>query len=437
MFRFTKKIASIIVSVTLAATMILSASASESYKTWIQSDSSWGNKTLGSCSDTMSEIGCAVTSIAILAVHSQSVSENVFNPGVLCDYLSNNGGFDNYGNLYWGAITGLVPDFTFKKRANLSSDTETGITQELSEYINQGYYVVLSVNYDGHWIAIDTVKDGEIYMIDPAQNKETNLFDYYDAETMLQVRLYKGKVTPDKIDGSSVSKTFLTGHYKLTSTVNLRESYDTSSSILSVVPKGKTVVVTRVNNNGWGQIEYDGKTGWICLDYASYIEDEYSYKTGEYKVNESGGVYLRRGIGTQSTSTCLVPYNGKLTIDMVTANWGRAKYNDSTGWVCMEYVTYIGETPATTTTAVTTPAQTTTTKTTTTVVQTTDNSPLIKGDVNRDGAFSKTDLILLNDYIALPYDVKFEERYVMDVNDDKVIDERDSVYLLKIINKGN
>ncbi len=47
-----------------------------------------GNKTLGSCGNTMAEIGCAVTSIAILVVHSGSKSESSFNPGTLCDYLS-------------------------------------------------------------------------------------------------------------------------------------------------------------------------------------------------------------------------------------------------------------------------------------------------------------------------------------------------------------
>lgn len=85
----------------------LTAYSAGSYKTWLQYDSRWGSKTLGSCGDTMSEIGCAVTSIAMLVVHSGSKSESSFNPGTLCDYLSKNGGFDSYGNIYWGAVTGL------------------------------------------------------------------------------------------------------------------------------------------------------------------------------------------------------------------------------------------------------------------------------------------------------------------------------------------
>jgi len=445
MIRITKTITSFIISALLVMTMVLSASAAESYKTWTQSDPRWASKTLGSCSDTMSEIGCAVTSVAILAVHSQSANESSFNPGILCDYLSNNGGFDNYGNLYWGAVSGLVPSFTFQKRANITSSTQAGIASELAGYINEGYYIILSVQYDGHWIAIDTVSGNEVYMIDPAQNRTNNLFDYYDTDGMLQVRLYKGKVAPNKASSSTSqpTKTYLTGHYKTTSALNLRSSYSTSSNVLKTIPSGKTVVVTRVYNNEWGQVEYDGKTGWIYLEYTDYTESSYTYKKGNYKVNVNSGVYLRSDIGGQNSALCLIPYNTQLKINFITANWGKTQYNGKNGWVCMEYVSYTGT--ATTTTTTTKPATTTTTTTTTTTkaitqvttTTTTESIPLIRGDVNRNGRCTKTDLILLNEYIANPTDVNFEKRYTMDVNHDGVIDERDSVYLLKIINKGN
>lgn len=404
----------------------------------------------------MAEIGCAVTSIAILVVHSGSKSESSFNPGTLCDYLSNNGGFDNYGNVYWGAVTGLVPDFTYEKRASFSSNTKSGITSELTNYINQGYYVVMSVKYDGHWIAIDTIKNGEVYMIDPAQNKTDKLFDYYDAAGMLQVRLYKGKNAPAKITSGSTTTEpkYLTGHYITTDALNLRQSYSTSSSILLTIPKSTTVVVTRVYNNQWGQVEYNNKSGWIYLEYTKYTESQYTYKTGTYKVTATTGVYMRSGIGGENLIVCLVPYNGTVNITNVLCNWGKASYNSKEGWICMEYLQY---SPAvtTTTTKVTTKATTTTVKTTvkttakttartttttkaaTTTAVTTTIKVLNKGDVNLDGKIDKTDLICLNRYLAKPYETEFPERYNMDVNNDNVIDERDAVYLFKKINKGN
>lgn len=467
MIRSLKKVTAVVTSVIIFFTLALTVSGDTSYKNWLQSDSRWGSKCLGVSNETMSQVGCAVTSVAILAVHSGSISESSFNPGILCDYLSKNNGFDSYANLYWGAVSGLVPGFTFQKRANLSSSTKTGITNELAEYINQGYYIILSVNNDSHWIAIDTIKNGEVYMMDPAQNSKTKLFDRYNADTMPQVRLYKGKNIPAKVTASSASNTYLTGHYKTTSALNLRSSYNTSSSILKTIPVNSNIVVTRVYNNEWGQVEYDNKIGWIYLEYTKYTEGSYTYKTGKHKVNVKSGVYLRSGIGTQNNSVCLVPYNEVVNIFGVSANWGRTSYNGKVGWICMEYVTYSGTASVTTVTKTTTPATTkattvkttqpttttkkittkittttkiaTTTKTTTTEITTTTKStiPLIKGDVSRDGRLSKNDLILLNNYIAKPVYKKYEIRYVMDVNNDGKIDERDSVCLMfKIINKG-
>ena len=269
--KFNKIIASFIAVIFMFCTSF-TVSAADGYKDWTQGDSRWGNKTLGSCGDTMAEIGCAVTSIAILVVHSGSKSESSFNPGTLCDYLSKNKGFDNYGNVYWGAVSGLVPNFTFEKKASFSSNTKSSITNELKSYINQGYYIVMSVKYDGHWIAIDTIKNGEVYMIDPAQNKTDKLFDYYDAAGMLQVRLYKGKNLPSKIDDTSVTTPkYLTGHYITTDALNLRQSYSTSSNVLLTIPKSTTVVVTRIYNNEWGQVEYKDKTGWIYLVYREFV----------------------------------------------------------------------------------------------------------------------------------------------------------------------
>lgn len=447
MVRKSNKIIAFFIALIFMFGTSITASADSGYKDWTQSDSRWGNKSLGSCGDTMAEIGCAVTSIAILVVHSGSKSESSFNPGTLCDYLSKNGGFDNYGNVYWGAVSGLVPDFTFEKKAYFSSNTKSGITNELKNYINQGYYIVMSVKYDGHWVAIDTISNGEVYMIDPAQNKTDKLFDYYDAAGMLQVRLYKGKNLPAKVDSTTVnpSVNYLTGHYKTTDALNLRKSYSTSSDILLTIPNGTTVVVTRVYNNQWGQVEYKNNSGWIYLEYTTYTESSYSYKTGNYKVNVSTGVYMRTGIGGENSTVCLVPYNGVVNISSVSANWGKATYNNKSGWICMEYLDYVGAattqsttTPKVTanTTVQTTVKTTTTTKPITTTVTTTINL-LNKGDVNLDGKIDKTDLICLNRYLAKPYETDFPTKYNMDVNNDKVIDERDAVYLFKKINKGN
>ncbi len=444
-----KKISSLFIAITVTAFIFLSSlvvSGADSYKTWLQSDSRWGSKTLGSCGDTMAEIGCAVTSVAIQVVHSGSKSESSFNPGTFVDYLSKNGGFDSEGNLYWGAVTGMVSNFTFEKRAYFASQTKSNIIKELTTYINQGYYVVMSVKYDGHWIAIDTIKDGVVYMMDPAQNKTNKLFDYYDVAGMLQVRLYKGKNTPAKVDSSqSSTTTYLTGHYQTTDALNLRSSYSTSSNVLLTIPSGKTVVVTCVHDNQWGQVEYNSKTGWIYLDYTKYTESSYSYKTGNYKCNVKSGVNMRSGIGSDKSFVCLIPYNATVNVTSVKNNWGKATYGSNSGYICMEYLTYRS---AATTTAPTTTVTTKTTVTTTTTVKTTVKTtapattstsvttttlPTIKGDINRDGNVNSEDVLALNVYINNPSELNIIELYIYDLNGDNVVNELDAVYLMKKI----
>ncbi|MCM1227992.1 MAG: SH3 domain-containing protein [Clostridium sp.] len=442
-----KKLCSIFAALLIASFALTTpfyASADGSYKTWLQSDSRWGSKTLGGSGDTMAEIGCAVTALAIQVVHSGSKSESSFNPGTLVDYLNKNGGLDSEGNLYWGAVTGLVSSFTYEKRASFSAQNKSTITKELTSYINSGYYVIMSVEYDGHWVAIDTIKNGVVYMMDPAQNKSTDLFSYYNVNGMLQVRLYKGKNTPAKIDQSTTPTTaYLTGHYKTTDALNLRSSYSTSSNILLTIPKDKTVVVTRVYNNEWGQTEYNGKSGWIYLEYTNYTESSYTYKTGNYKCNVSDGVNMRSGIGTDKSVVCLVPYNATVKISSVSNNWGKATYNSQTGYICMEYLTYAATTTAATTTKPTTTTTTTTTTATTakTTASTTTSAttavtatlPVIKGDINRDGEINNDDVLALNLYLNNPVKLEPIELFIYDVNTSGTVEEIDAVYLMKQI----
>jgi hypothetical protein len=162
---FTIFLAVILVTLSLNSYSSVFGATGE-YKTWRQSDSRWANKYLGTSGETMSQIGCAVTSVASLVVHSKSRSESTFNPGILVDYLSANGGFDSGGNIYWGSVSGLVPEFTFSKTVTFSETTVSGKASELKNYLAQGYYAVICVKYGGHWVAVDRVSGSTVYIMD-------------------------------------------------------------------------------------------------------------------------------------------------------------------------------------------------------------------------------------------------------------------------------
>lgn len=94
---------------------------------------------------------------------------------------------------------------------------------------------------------------------------------------------YIAHYTPNTLGTQSLS--YKTGQYKTTASsgLRLRNSASTSGSQLALIPYGTTVNVTKVSGN-WGYTSYSGKSGWICLDYASYVNHTHSYTSKVTKV---------------------------------------------------------------------------------------------------------------------------------------------------------
>lgn len=171
--------------------------------------------------------------------------------------------------------------------------------------------------------------------------------------------------------------------YKTTANLNLRSGNSTSTSILTSIPKGTSVTVTQTSGN-WGKTTYSGKTGWICLDYASKTGNATSAsattaaktttttaaasKGTIYKTN--GSMYLRSANNKTSSVLTVVPKGTSVTVTEIKNNWGKISYGGKTGWMSLKYSTKTGSTTAAattakaSTTAATTAAKTTTAKTT-------------------------------------------------------------------------
>ncbi|PGS52631.1 SH3 domain-containing protein [Bacillus sp. AFS041924] len=63
--------------------------------------------------------------------------------------------------------------------------------------------------------------------------------------------------------------------YITTSELNLRQTYDASSPVLTVIPINKVLIATDKASNNWYKVSYNGKTGYVS---GSYIEQ---VKTGD------------------------------------------------------------------------------------------------------------------------------------------------------------
>ncbi|MBE6875786.1 MAG: SH3 domain-containing protein [Ruminococcus sp.] len=191
-------IAGAVLSVVMSAAILgnsLIYAFSEDYKSWKQYGSSWSTMYLGSSSDTVKASGCAVTSAAILMVHSGSVTSDDFNPGVIVDFLNHNGGFSSSGLLNWWALSNYAPDFKYVDTYNvLKGTTQAEKAQEIKNYLDEGYYVMVRISNakTTHFVAIDSVSGSRVTMMDPGSSS-TSLFEKYAVSDVTQVRLFRGK----------------------------------------------------------------------------------------------------------------------------------------------------------------------------------------------------------------------------------------------------
>ncbi len=89
-----------------------------------------------------------------------------------------------------------------------------------------------------------------------------------------------GYATPDYTKRATVT----TDDYITTPLLlNFRQQPTTSSEILDKIPKGTIIQITKIEND-WGKITYNGKNGWISMDYAEKY-DTVHLDTSRYGVD--------------------------------------------------------------------------------------------------------------------------------------------------------
>lgn len=165
------------------------------YIHWRQRDASWSNIKIGNTNSTISDIGCLVTSIAIL-IKKSGISTNInpFNPGTFVEELNKNGGFNEYGELQYSAINRIFPNFQYKGKINLRGKSKNEKLAIISQYFNQGYYITIEVKGatlgNQHWVAITEINGDDITMVDPGSD-QTNMWNAYEYSKTSQFNYFK------------------------------------------------------------------------------------------------------------------------------------------------------------------------------------------------------------------------------------------------------
>lgn len=340
--------------------------ATGEYRSWKQYDSRWSSQRLGSSSDTMAASGCLITAIATLMVHSGCVDENGVDPGKLCTYLSNNGGFTSNGELYWGKVDGAVEGFSLASWKVALSGSRYDKVAQIKSYLDRGYYIVVSVGYGEHWVAVDSIDGNEnVNIFDPAYSY-TKLFGNYSDAGISRIALFSGNGGGNgSIDVPSDNPTMET--YNATGKVNVGASYlnvrqgvGTDKGYLTdsvgnriTLQNNETVTITGKGNdssgNLWYRVAINGLTGYVFGAYIDITGNNNNNNTSTpseekpAKVNASY-VNVRSGAGTNYSVVAVASQNEEITVlgeetDSSGAKWYKIKYNGTTGYMHSDYVT--------------------------------------------------------------------------------------------------
>ena len=164
---------------------------------WRQAGQSWSNIRIGNTSSTIGNIGCLVTSIAILIEKSGANTTIVpFNPGTFVEALNSNGGFDEKGNLYYAPINKVVPNFRYVGNVNLRGKTRAEKLELIKQYLNLGFHITIEVKGatpgNQHWVAILGVDGNNVNIVDPASDK-TDLWSAYEWSKSSQFNYFKAE----------------------------------------------------------------------------------------------------------------------------------------------------------------------------------------------------------------------------------------------------
>lgn len=178
--------------------VIYGSSDSGEYVNWRQAGQSWSNIKIGNTNSTIGNIGCLVTSIAVLIEKSGVPTPNIepFNPGTFVEALNKNGGFDGSGNLQYAPISKVVPNFKYVGNVNLRGKSRSEKLALITQYVNAGYFVTEEVKGatpgNQHWVAITGVNGNNVTMVDPASN-QTDLWSAYEWSKSSQFNYFKAE----------------------------------------------------------------------------------------------------------------------------------------------------------------------------------------------------------------------------------------------------
>ncbi|WP_297521642.1 SH3 domain-containing protein [uncultured Clostridium sp.] len=157
-----------------------------------------------------------------------------------------------------------------------------------------------------------------------------------------------------QVDVTPINKDGLVSNLGSVSALNVRTGPGTTNSIQDKLPLNTKVRVNHKTKNGWYNISYSGKTGFVSGDYIKIIEDSSTGGGGQTDttpVNKDGlvanlgsvsALNVRTGPGTTNSIQDKLSLNTKVRVNYKTKNgWYNISYSGKTGFVSDDYIKLI------------------------------------------------------------------------------------------------
>lgn len=272
------------------------------YLSWSQLDERWGSTPMGNT--TIKSSGCLITSLAIMAMDSDSIDNTAlanmgitdieqFNPEVLADAYTNMNGFTSGGAIAsWGTVHEIIPQIEWGGDTNFKSTEKSDVADEIRDFMNDGYYIIARVaiqNNGYHWVYIKNVSDDDnIIMCDPAK-QENDLYTAYPDGLQGEFWYLKGKNIPDthyKPEKNIITLTEPVEYFVQNGEPVTAYSEINGKSISATLTSGNVVKISAYCEN-YGLIESSDFTGWIDINLFSETESA-NQITGD--INNDGNI---------------------------------------------------------------------------------------------------------------------------------------------------
>lgn len=130
-----------------------------------------------------------------------------------------------------------------------------------------------------------------------------------------------------------------------TKTLNVRSEPIQTSQKVGTVKLGQKYEILQKDNN-WGEITFNNKTGWICLDYVK-MEEEQVKETETKQEEQTKNIVKYVNVSTLNVRTQntvdskkigTLKYNTKVQVLETINDWDKICADNITGWVCNTYL---------------------------------------------------------------------------------------------------